>query len=112
MISNYVLSTMQAVAQEAWSLFPIQQWLTDAAIIPTSYAPELIEYLWQEWHLASETQAHGPAYSFAAGAYKIGRKVTNNLMELPFTSDKLDTFESVQTQFLKELRKELVWKRS
>lgn len=108
MISNYVLSTMQAIAQEAWSLFPIQQWLTDAAILPTVYAPELIEYLWDEWRLVAETQAHGPAYSFATGAYKIGQKVTSNLMELPFTSDRLNTFEPVQSQFLKELRKELV----
>ena len=108
MISNYVLSTMQAVAQEAWSLFPIQQWLTDAAVIPTSYAPELMEYLSEEWNLTSEIQAHGPAYSFAAGVYKIGPKTTSSLAHLSYTSDVLDTFSPVPTIFLKDLRKELL----
>ncbi len=107
MISNYVLSTMQAVAQESWRLFPVQQWLTDAAIIPSSYAPELIEYLAEEWRLDARVQARGPAYSFAAGVYKIGQKVTSNLLALSFQSGNTTTFEPVPISMLRELRREV-----
>ena len=109
MVPDYVLSTMQAIAQEAWSFFPIQQWLTDAAIINSVYAPELIEYLAEEWGLEAQVDAQGPSYSFALGAYKIGQKTTSNLLTLPLaSSDKLNTFSNVPIRFLKELRKESI----
>lgn len=106
-IANYVLSTIQAVAQDCWKLFPIQQWLTDAAILPLNHAESLIQYLKEEWNLTAKIEAYGKAYSFAAGSYKIGHKVTSSLMQLSITSTKLEIFDPVSITFLKEIRKEL-----
>ena len=112
MISDYVLSTMQAVAQEAWNLFDIKQWLTDAAIIPLSQAHDLVTYLNLEWNLNAKIESIGPSWSFGSGVYKVGNKVTKGLGSIPINSDKLQNFEPVDILFLKELRKDLVDRQS
>lgn len=108
MIVNYVLSTTQAIAQEAWSMFPIQQWLTDAAIINMSYSQDLIDYLKEDWCLDAKIEAYGSSHSMGLGRYKVGAKASSHYSNLPYLGNgPLEVFPKVPISTLKEIRREI-----
>lgn len=107
-VAHYVLSSLQAVAQEAVRLFPIHQWLTDAAIIEASASTDFIDWLWEEWRLLGIVQSHGPAYSFSVAAYHFPNKYSRGLEDMPFYNRSVTTFKPINIPYLKLIRKEVL----
>lgn len=109
-VTTYVFHTIQAIAQEAISLFKIHMWLTDAAILPASEADAFIRYLAEEWFLDSRIVAEGTSSLLATGCYQVGEKLSRN-----FTANVAHKgaacnllMPKIDVQGLKEVRKWLL----
>lgn len=100
-----VMETLQAVANDCISMFPVHMWLTDAAILPYRHAQALMDYLNLEWGLQSRIVAQGQSRLLAFGRYDVGGKQSKNIAGRPIAIGK-DTLRSVDVQYLKHLRRE------
>ena len=69
--TGYIHDVMNAVVVEATQKFNILQWLTDAAILPLNQAEAFMEFLFEEWFLASRIKYFGEGTSNRIDMYDI-----------------------------------------